>query len=349
MNPKASAPQRSEGCIEGARRPAGPRILNRALAVRSIFGAILLGASSSQAAFHLWSIREVYSDASGTNQFIEFFTSSGNQQFVGGQQIRVTSPTATNTFTLPSNLPSDSAGKAFLIGTASITGFGAPARDFTISNNFLFTGGGTITFFGANSGPYTALPTDGVNSRTWTGGNAVNSPQNFAGQIGNINLNTPPTVSITNPLNNALFASPGMVLIGISATDNGSVANVQLLTNGVVAATNTVAPFGFTLSNLAAGYYTLRARAQDNLAASATSAPVTVRVASQPVLSVSPGSNGPLQFQFNSATGISYVVDRSQPLTNFTPVVTNAGSGGVLQFSETNAIPAQRTYRLRLQ
>ena len=337
------------------RRTPGLRSVARTLASGTMLGAALALATPAQAAFHLWNICEVYTDASGSLQFIEFFTTFGFQQSVGAQTIFVTNAanTVTHSFTIPAHLPSDSASHAFLIGTAGITNFGAPTPNYIIPTNFFFNDGGRIKFFGANSGPYTALPTDGSLSRTWAGGNAVNTPQNFAGTVGQIvivNPNLPPVVSITNPPDSTLFAAPGVVSVGVSASDSdGTVANVQLLTNGVAAATNTVAPFGFTLSNLAAGYYTLRARAQDNQSGVATSAPVVVRVASKPVLSFAHGTNGPLQFLFNTATGVSYVVDRGLPLTNFSPVVTNPGSGGVLQFSETNSVPAQGTYRVRVQ
>src|SRR5438093_196696 len=52
--------------------------------------AIVIPSAPARAAFHLWNIREIYTDSSGTYQFIEFFTSSGSQQFVGGQYITVT-------------------------------------------------------------------------------------------------------------------------------------------------------------------------------------------------------------------------------------------------------------------
>ena len=160
----------------------------------------------------------------------------------------------------------------------------------------------------------------------------------------------PPSVSITNPPNNTLLPAPATFAVGVSATDSdGTVANVRLMTNGVFAATNAVAPFGFTLSNLPPGFYSLRARAQDNQSLVATSAPVLVRVAGKPALTFSPGSNGPLRFQFNSATGINYVVEQSVALTNFVPVTTNPGSGGVLQFSDTNSSATQKFIRVRLQ
>jgi hypothetical protein len=152
----------------------------------AIFMVVILLTNPASAAFHLWNIREVYTDNSGSVQFIEFFTSSSSQQFVGGQQVVVRNigNTLTHTFTVPSNLPGDSANKAFLLGTSSLQPVGGPAPDYIIPDNFLFPAGGTITFFGANSGAYTALPVDGLLSRTWGDGNALNSPQNFAGQLG---------------------------------------------------------------------------------------------------------------------------------------------------------------------
>src|SRR5262249_34454488 len=138
--------------------------------------------------------------------------------------------------------------------------------------------------------------------------------------------------------------------VGVAASDcDGTVANVKLLTNGVAAATNSVSPFGFSLSGLPAGSYTLRTVAQDNGSLNATSAPVVIRVADRPALVVSPGISGPLRIQFSSAVGIDYVIERATPLTGFSPMVTNPGTGGTLTFDETDGSASQRTYRVRLQ
>jgi hypothetical protein len=178
-------------------------------APRSLAGYAAVGLATAMvttpahAAFHLWNIREIYSDSSGNLQFIEFFTSASGQQFVGGQQISVIG-TVTHSFTIPSNLPGDTLNHAFLIGTSGIHGAGGPTPDYIMNPNFLFTGGGTINFFGANSGTYSAMPTDGVFSRTWGDGNAVNSPQNFAGQSG--------VVVVPEPGMWALLGSAGLGL-----------------------------------------------------------------------------------------------------------------------------------------
>jgi hypothetical protein len=153
--------------------------------------AAVLAASSAQAAFHLWNIREIYSDSSGSLQFMELFTAASGQTLLNNQSFTVTPSGGgpIHTFTLTNNLSADSANRTVLVGTAGLHAAGAPTPDFIMPNNFLFQGGGTIAFFGTfGNSPvvYSALPTDGIHSRVTLGGNGdqVNSPENFAGQMG---------------------------------------------------------------------------------------------------------------------------------------------------------------------
>src|SRR4051794_4225473 len=164
----------------------------------AVWAAVVCAAAGvpapARAAFHLWTIQEVYTNGSGTLQFIEMFDGPptdtfGFQNFVAGQSINVANVanTQTNTFTIPvtGNLPDNSLGHSLLFGTAGVQAAGGPAPDFIIPDGFLFQSGGTINFFGANSGPYTDLPTDGLLSRDWaTGLNGINSPTNYSGQTG---------------------------------------------------------------------------------------------------------------------------------------------------------------------
>lgn len=174
----------------------------------AVFSVVaLLATGPVQGAFHFWSIRELYTDASGDLQFIELFTTFDSQQFVGGQSITVNNVgnTMSHTFTIPSHLPGDSANHAFLIGTMGLQAAGSPTPNFIMPNDFLFLGGGTITFFGTPSiVTYSALPTDGTQSRLVNGANSVNSPQNFAGQVD--------LVVVPEPTAPALF---GVGILGI--------------------------------------------------------------------------------------------------------------------------------------
>ncbi len=170
----------------------------------AVFCVAVTIARPAQAAFHLWTLNEIYTNSSGSLQFIELKDPSGGQNFVGSQQISVSNVagTLTHTFTLPNvTLSGSTLNHDLLFGTLAEQSAGGPTPDFIIPDGFLFSGGGTINFFGANSGAYTSLPTDGVLSRTWAGGNAVNSPQNFAGQIG----------VVPEPSTLALSASAGVV------------------------------------------------------------------------------------------------------------------------------------------
>ncbi len=164
--------------------------------------ALALLASPAHAAFHFWNISEVYTNSSGTLQFIEFSTTFSSQQFVNNQQVNVTNlgNTQTNMFTVMGDLPGDSANRRFLIGTAGIEATSGVVPDYIIPDNFIFQAGGSINFFGANSGPYTALPTDGMLSRTWTGGDAINTPTNFAGVTGTVVVPEPISLIATGGL-----------------------------------------------------------------------------------------------------------------------------------------------------
>jgi hypothetical protein len=110
----------------------------------------------------------------------------------------VTSGSSTVTFPVPSTtLATSSANRNLLFGTAGIQSAGGPAPDFVLPNNFLSTSGGTISFFGTGGGAYTALPTDGIQSRIWGGNtnNLVNSPRNYSSVTGSVNPSSVPEPS----------------------------------------------------------------------------------------------------------------------------------------------------------
>lgn len=179
----------------------------RKLRARIALGVVSLAVSlNAQSAFHLWKINEIYSNADGTVQFIEFTTTFGNQQFVSGQTV-TTQGTSTQTFTFPGNLPGDSANKKFLMGTAAVAAAGGVTPDFIIPNGFLSLTNGTINFAGFDIVSYTSLPLGGTLSIDRLGASAANSPTNFAGVQG--------MVVIANP------TPPGPPIIGLATPGNG--------------------------------------------------------------------------------------------------------------------------------
>ena len=94
-----------------------------------------------------------------------------------------------------------------------------------------------------------------------------------------IKVDAPPSVALTSPASNTVFAAPATFTIQASATDpDGSVTKVNFLVNGALAGKATAAPYSVTVSNLAVGTYVLTAKARDDAGLVGRSAPVTVRV-----------------------------------------------------------------------
>ena len=154
-----------------------------------VFIFLLLGfAGSSQAAFHLWQINEIYSNADGSVQFVELVALTGGQQFLAGHAITSQQQGgATNSFSFQANLPGDTSGRSFLIGTQGFAALNVVTPDYTVPNGFLFTSNGTINFAeSADIVSYASLPTSGGLSINRNGVSSTNSPKNFAGATGTV-------------------------------------------------------------------------------------------------------------------------------------------------------------------
>jgi len=147
------------------------------------------------ASFHTYQLNELYSNASGSVQFIELVEGSGanGQEFLAGHTLSVTQGTTTHTYTFPNDLPSsNTAGTHVLIATPAFAVLGIVTPDYIVPAGFLFTNGGTVDYAGVDSVSYSALPVDGVSSLNRSGTTGVNSPTNFAGQSGTISAPPPP-------------------------------------------------------------------------------------------------------------------------------------------------------------
>jgi large repetitive protein len=91
--------------------------------------------------------------------------------------------------------------------------------------------------------------------------------------------NQPPTVSLTAPANNATFTAPATISLAANAGDgDGTVARVEFYQGTTKLGEDTSAPYAFAWTNVAAGTYSLTARAFDNAGASGNSAAVNVTV-----------------------------------------------------------------------
>jgi hypothetical protein len=164
--------------------------------------SMALAPRPAAAFFHLWRFTEFFSNHDGSVQFIELRNTSNNEHFANGAQIR--SLSTGKVFTFPNNLSSSStANKNLLIATAGFGSLpGGVTPDFTLpSTNFFNPASDTLTLFAGfniDAKSFTLLPTDGVTSRHYNPTNGTtslgtNTPTNFTGASGSMNLPPPAT------------------------------------------------------------------------------------------------------------------------------------------------------------
>jgi hypothetical protein len=113
----------------------------------------------------------------------------------------------------------------------------------------------------------TARATDGV------GGTATSNPISVS-----VVATFPPTVSITNPISGSVFPAPGNVNIDVEATDSDGVLKVDFYQGNTLLGTDNTFPYSFAWTGMPACTFFLTAKATDSLGATATSAPVMVKV-----------------------------------------------------------------------
>src|SRR5690242_10933126 len=151
---------------------------------------IVLGmafAAPAAASFHLWFMNQVYSNASGSVQFLELTALAPEQQFTSFHSLKVSGGGVTHTFNLTTNLPGDTSQRKFLFGTQSFAALGIVQPDYVVPDNFFPIGGGTILWAeGADTWTYQPLPTDGVLAFNRDNSTSTNAPVNFAGQSGTV-------------------------------------------------------------------------------------------------------------------------------------------------------------------
>jgi hypothetical protein len=140
---------------------------------------------------------------------------------------------------------------------------------------------------GDSSGNYNSwTPTLGSHTLTatpYTGANAsgtAGTPLTITFDVINSGGgNQPPMVTITNPVNGAVFPPPATIALAASATDSdGTVTKVEFFEGATKLGETTTSPYSLVWSNVPAGGYVLTARAIDNANATSTSSAVAITV-----------------------------------------------------------------------
>src|SRR6266404_4749323 len=201
--------------------------------------------------------------------------------------VSITTPSNGATFTAPANITitanaSDSDGSisgvdfyqgTTLVGTATTS-------PYTISWNNVTAGGYTLT----------ARATDNL------GASSTSSPVS-------ISVGSPPTVSVTTPTNGASFTAPANVTVTANASSStGSISRVEFYQGTTLIGTASTSPYTISWNNVAAGSWTLKARAIDNSNVSTDSTPVNISVNGPPTVSLTSPTNGA---SFNALANIT--------------------------------------------
>jgi hypothetical protein len=161
----------------------------------------LIWTATGQAASHQWRISELFTNADGTVQFIEMKEIAGASAEWGLKDKWLLVVGEARQYTFRSDLTGNTAGRYLLLGTQGFKDTpGAPAPDIVIPDGFLPLGEDVLEYWmypdaTIDFGP---LPVDGATSYNIaypvsgpTGINAQNSPTNYAGESGSIDLTVP--------------------------------------------------------------------------------------------------------------------------------------------------------------
>lgn len=155
--------------------------------------ALALFSAPSLAVFHLWQITEVYSSADGSVQFIELEGLADSQHLLDGHAMVANSDGTEVFMEFGSNLPSSStSNRRMLLATPGFAQLpGGVAPDFEIPAGFFNPDASSITLdFAEGSDTFTFngadLPGDGKLSLLRDSSTAINSPENFSGEVGEL-------------------------------------------------------------------------------------------------------------------------------------------------------------------
>ncbi len=191
-------------------------------------------------------------------------------------------PSLQGTLGAPNVLPtvsitSPADGTGFITGTVvNIAATAADAGGSVTGVEFFVDG---VSVGTDNTAPYTATYTGVIGSHTITAVATDNegATTTSSSVIINVQNNPAPNVAITAPAAAAGFITGDVVNITATATDNGSVTQVQFFVDGVSVGTDLTSPYAATYT-ATLGNHTITAVATDDLGLTATSTAVSISV-----------------------------------------------------------------------
>ncbi len=130
---------------------------------------------------------------------------------------------------------------------------------------------------------------------TWVKQKLSNPADNFNCSGTGNNNPQPPAVSINAPASASSFNAPAKITITANASDpDGSISKVEFYNGSNKIGEDATSPYSYEWTNVAAGSYSITAKATDNSGTSSTSSAVSVTVKANqvPVVSITSPANG---------------------------------------------------------
>jgi hypothetical protein len=291
-------------------------------------------AMPAHAAFHLFRIDQVFSNADGTIQYVVMreVTGSNGENLWQGNFLTTTGPAGMQQFQFPSNLPSgDTASRSVLIATSGFAALNLVTPDYTIPAGFIPIGGGTLQYAsGVDQIALPALPTDGGTAIDRNGAHVAATPKNFAGASATLTAPTPP--SSTSPD----LDQQGLTGSWFEPASSGQGFEIEIYPNLVAPGTGLLQGAWFTFDRAPAGgadhqrWYTFNGNAQSERA----SVPITIFQNAGGNFNAPPMTNGvvvgsgTLSFDSCQSGSLTYALSDGRsgtvPLSRITPNVTCA-------------------------
>jgi hypothetical protein len=163
--------------------------------IATLVAIALLGLrpTSAIAGIHTWDVGEVFSNADGTIQFVEFVEAGGGNFETGVANGSTSSNAASKSFSWSGAPVTNTGFKRYLVGSQSFANLtGAPPVDaimpLSVLPFFFQPASDTVNFVVYDNCVFIGVPTDGVGSRNCeTNVNqTTNSPTNYAGTPGSV-------------------------------------------------------------------------------------------------------------------------------------------------------------------
>ena len=269
-------------------------------------------------------------------------------------------------------LPGFAATTTVFVGAGGTLTFSPTVVNINVGDQIIWTWQGSFhsTTSGTLSGtPPTATPNpdglwdSGVSSLPHSFTNSFPNAGNFpfycsfhynSSMTGEVNVAgsaLPPTISITNPTNNATFSAPASFTLTATASGtSGTVTNVQFFQGATSLGNVPTNPYSVPVNNLTAADYTFSAVASDNGGLTATNS-VTVHVVTPVSIVLStPQFLPPGEFRFNYTAnpGLTYIIQRSSSLNSgtWTTLSTNVAGGSPVLFDDSTASGNPGFYRV---